>query len=271
MTRTNRWASQDVVGDDVAAARYRAVAIEAGVHLTHRPSRVSGEVVAFSEGRQIVLRDEGGKLHRFRPHPGVLLLDGQPVELVAGNDRPQRKVKYTASGSVDNAPVRAKTARESRIWVEGIHDAELVEKIWGDDLRHDGIVVEPMHGIDGIEEMVARFRPGPRRRLGVLVDHLVVGSKESRIAGSIRHEHVLIHGHPFVDIWQAIRPAAVGLSAWPEIDRDQPWKEGVVAALGEHDDPGRFWRKILRRVNDYRDLETPLVNAVEQLLDFVVF
>ena len=69
--------------------------------------------------------------------------------------------------------------------MEGKHDAELVEKVWGDDLRVEGIVVEPMHGIDDLAAAVAAFRPGPGRRLGVLVDHLVPDSKESRIADAV--------------------------------------------------------------------------------------
>ena len=77
----------------------------------------------------------------------------------------------------------ARVARASRIWVEGIHDAALVERIWGDDLRIEGVVVEPLDGIDELPAAVAEFGPGPTRRLGVLVDHLVAGSKESRIVG----------------------------------------------------------------------------------------
>ncbi len=80
--------------------------------------------------------------------------------------------------------------------------------------------------------IVAEFAPGPGRRLGVLVDHLVTGSKESRIAAGVSSPHVLITGHPFVDIWQAVKPAAVGIAAWPQVPRGVPWKEGVLRALG---------------------------------------
>jgi hypothetical protein len=48
-----------------------------------------------------------------------------------------------------------------------------------------------------------------------------------------------------------------------------PWKEGVCAALGVAD-PREMWRLILSRVDSYRDLETPLIGAVERLIDFVV-
>ncbi|HEU4490684.1 MAG TPA: DUF3097 family protein [Jiangellales bacterium] len=61
---------------------------------------------------------------------------------------------------------RARVARASRIYVEGRHDAELVEKVWGDDIRVEGVVVEVLGGIDDLPARVAAFRPGPGRRLG---------------------------------------------------------------------------------------------------------
>jgi len=54
-----------------------------------------------------------------------------------------------------------------------------VERVWGHDLRVEGVVVEPLHGIDDLSGRVAAFGTAPHRRLGVLVDHLVAGSKES--------------------------------------------------------------------------------------------
>ena len=73
----------------------------------------------------------------------------------------------------------------SRIYVEGRHDAELVEKVWGDDLRHVGVAVEYLGGIDDLPAIVAQFRPSAERRLGVLVDHLVTGTKESRLVDDV--------------------------------------------------------------------------------------
>ena len=46
------------------------------------------------------------------------------------------------SGSMAVAGAKARTARAARIVVEGVHDAELVERVWGDDLRIEGVVVE---------------------------------------------------------------------------------------------------------------------------------
>jgi len=130
------------------------------------------------------------------------------------------------------------------------------------------VVVELLDGVDHLEAAIRSFAPGPGRRLGVLVDHLVPGSKEARIADTIRDPNVLVLGTPFVDIWAAIRPKAAGIDAWPTIPKGQPWKEGICAALGVADPP-QFWRELLARVADWGDLEQPLVAAVEQLVDFV--
>jgi hypothetical protein len=159
-------------------------------------------------------------------------------------------------------------ARASRILVEGIHDAALVERVWGDDLRVEGVVVERLDGADHLPAELRAFRPGPGRRLGVLLDHLVVGSKEARLAGEVADPHVLVTGHPFVDIWQAVKPARIGLARWPTIPIGRPWKEGVCAALGVGE-PSSFWPRLLGSVRSYADLEPALVGAVEQLIDFV--
>ena len=109
------------------------------------------------------------------------------------------------------ADVQARVARGSRIWVEGVHDAALVERVWGDDLRIEAVVVEPLDGIDDLAGAVRAFRPDRDARLGVLVDHLVPGSKESRIVAAVSDPHVLVVGHPYVDVWQAVKPAALGI------------------------------------------------------------
>jgi hypothetical protein len=152
--------------------------------------------------------------------------------------------------------------------VEGVHDAALVERIWGDDLRIEGVVVEPLDGIDDLPAAVAGFGPGPGRRLGVLVDHLVPGSKESRIVAGLESPDVLVTGHPYVDIWQAVKPGRLGIRAWPVVPPGQPWKPGVCQALGVAE-PAELWRQILSTVDSYRDVETPLINAIERLIDFV--
>lgn len=52
-------------------------------------------------------------------------------------------------------------AGESRIYVEGVHDAALVEKVWGHDLRVEGVVVEYLEGIDHLPSVVEEFGPAP--------------------------------------------------------------------------------------------------------------
>jgi Protein of unknown function (DUF3097) len=220
-------------------------------------------------GATVTLEDRRGRLRAFPLGPGFLV-DGSPVTLVrpatASRPTPTRR---TASGSVAVADSRARVAAASRIYVEGRHDAELVERVWGDDLRIEGVVVEYLGGIDDLEAVVRDFRPSEGRRLGVLVDHLVAGSKESRIAAAITSAHVLVVGHPYVDVWQAVRPAAVGIPAWPEVPRGQPWKEGICRALGWPLDTAAAWRRILACVDSSADLEASLLGRVEEVIDFV--
>jgi len=227
-----------------------------------------GAVVGFELGA-VVLEDRHGRRRNFPLAPAAFLLEGKTVTLrkpAPAPTPPQRRI--TASGSVAVAGVSAQVAKASRIWVEGIHDAALVERIWGDDLRIEGIVVEPLDGIDELAAAVAAFGPGPRRRLGVLVDHLVPGSKESRIVAAVTDPNVLVTGHPYVDIWQAVKPRRVGLSKWPVVPPGRPWKEGICAAVGVRD-PADMWRRILKSVTSYKDVETPLINSMERLIDYV--
>jgi len=243
------------------------VEAERGLVVEDSEGRFCGAVVGCEKGA-VTLEDRLGKRRVFPLAPAAFLLEGQPVTLIppaAPASRPTR----TASGSVAAPSARAKVARASRIFVEGKHDAELVEKIWGDDLRDVGVVVEYLEGIDDLPAIVKSFSPAPGRRLGVLVDHLVAGSKETRIAASVRSPDVLIVGHPFIDIWAAVRPSAVGIAAWPDVPRGQPWKEGVLRAIGWPPEVPPAWQRILRSVTSYADLEPELLGRVEELIDFV--
>lgn len=261
--------------DDMHDARRRGLArrelfVEAGMKLEHAPSNKVGVVVSFTEGVEVVLRDQLGGQHRFDPTPGLFRHEGDLVALRAPLASTAVPVATTtASGSIAATDQSARIARASRIWVEGIHDAELIERVWGDDLRYEGIVVEQLEGADDLAHLVNEFNPGDGQRLGILLDHLVAGSKETRIAAEVTNDGVLILGHPYVDVWQAIKPAAIGIEAWPVVPRGQPWKEGVLAALGVTDHPAQFWKRILGQVTSWKDIETPLVNSVEQLIDFV--
>ena len=269
MATRNRWDTSDVIAADQEARSYPKLEAPIGLQLTHRGSGTRGVIVAFTEGARLVLEDQLGARHEYVPHDGAFAHRGTAVSLRAPAEPAQRSRKITASGSFDVRHESARVARASRIWVEGIHDAELIEHIWGADLRFEGIVVEPLHGIDELDARVAEFVPGPDRRLGVLLDHFVPGTKESRIAATVAHPDVLVTGHPYVDIWQAIRPETVGIPAWPDVPPGKPWKEGVIAALGRTDEPGAFWGAIRSKVTSYRDVETPLITAMEEIIDFV--
>lgn len=227
----------------------------------------------------VVLEDRRGVRRGF-PLGAGFWIDGEPVTLVAPASVPRATSApaRTASGSRRVEGVRARTARASRIWVEGVHDAELVEKVWGEDLRLEGIVVEPLHGVDDLAGAIREFSPGPRRRLGVLVDHLVPGSKEERIAAEAMRVpgaagNVLILGHPYVDVWQVIKPAVLGIEAWPVVPRGQDWKTGVLRGLGwphgTKEATGLGWKRLLSHVGSYADLEPALLGRVEELIDFL--
>jgi hypothetical protein len=252
-----------------------------------------GAVVRWENGL-VVLEDRHNKRRSFPIGPGFLL-EGEPVALkipprlpsrMSGPASPNLKSALddnmtsagrTASGSVAGPAERAKVALPSRIYVEGRHDAELVEKIWGDDLRHVGVVVEYLGGVDDLPAIVDEFAPVRGRRLGVLVDHLVPGSKESRIVDQVTSgrggEFVFVTGHPYIDIWQAVKPARVGLKAWPDVPRSIEWKKGICQHLGwpaeTQTDIAKAWKRILGRVNGWSDLERELLTQVEMLIDFV--
>ncbi len=271
-------------GPDVLAAGRRRpgrtqlprVAADRGLVVEDAAGEFCGAVV-FCEKDAVTLEDARGRQRVFPLSTGAFLLEGQPVLLVrpgraAAPDAhagTARATGRTASGSVAAPQSRAKVARASRIYVEGRHDAELVEKIWGDDLRDVGVVVEYLGGIDDLPAIVTGFGPRPGRRLGVLVDHLVTGSKESRIAAQVRSPHVLIVGHPFIDVWAAVKPAAVGIGGWPHVPPGTPWKEGVLQAIGWRADTAAAWQRILRSVTCFADLDPEFLGRVEELIDFV--
>ncbi|MFB4303447.1 DUF3097 domain-containing protein [Actinomadura sp. NTSP31] len=260
----------DVLGGDwrrPRKGRIPEIPAEPGLVAEDPDSGFCGAVVGCDKFG-VTLEDRFGKRRVFPLTKAGFLIDGKPVTLVrpaAGPAAPAR----SASGSIAVQGLRAQVAKESRIYVEGVHDAELVEKIWGHDLRVEGVVVEYLEGVDDLPAIVEEFGPEEGRRLGVLVDHLVAGSKESRIAARVSSPHVLVTGHPFIDIWEAVKPAAVGIPAWPRVPRGVPWKEGVVEALGWDCETGAAWKRILGSVGAYTDLEPALLGRVEELIDFV--
>lgn len=250
--------------------RFPEVPARPGIVVEHSTQDFVGAVIGTEktpEGLFVRLEDRHGVQRIFHMRPGAFLYEGKPVTLtrwVAPDHLPARR-SQSGSRRVDN--LRARVARPSRIWVEGVHDAAIVERVWGHDLRVEGVVVEYLEGLDRLPERLAEFQPGPGRRVGVLADHLVQGSKETRLTRSVG-PHVLVTGHPFVDIWQAVKPRRLGLREWPEIPRGEDWKEGVCRRLG-WSDPREGWSRVYRAVESFRDLDATLLGAVERLIDFV--
>ncbi len=247
------------------------VPVAVGLVVEEPTSGFVGAIVRWENGL-VVLEDRHGKRRSFPLGPGFWI-DGAPVSLVHRPHSTFTAPTHTASGSRVGDVGRAKVARASRVYVEGRHDAELVEKIWGDDLRHEGVVVEYLGGIDDLAAIVEAFQPTRERRLGVLVDHLVTGAKESRIVAQVTSPDVLVTSHRFIDIWAAIKPQLVGLDAWPSISKDQEWKKGISAALGRpartQADIAATWQWLLGHVHTWRDLDPALPREVERLIDFV--
>jgi hypothetical protein len=280
VTTPDRYGSDVLATDWRAPKRGRAVEIEAetGLVVEEVTTDMCGEIVAVDRDiRTVTLEDRRQKRRTFPLGPGFLL-EGKPVILMPPTRlRTPARPTRTASGSVAVGGVKARVARASRIFVEGRHDAELVEKVWGDDLRIEGVVVEYLDGVDDLAEHLRDFRPGPERKVGVLVDHLVPGSKESRIAQAVAKspvgKHVLIVGHPFIDVWAAVKPERLGIQRWPDVPRNIEWKKGICQQLGwphrDQADIARAWQHILSKVTSFNDLDPALLGRVEELIDFV--
>lgn len=281
MSERYAWGAQDLSRASInnRPASPRRVELKRGMVLEDLNGWVGEVVRAERIGGEIFfgLEDAHGRVKNFPLGIGYFL-EGEPVEIVAPTPRKTsgRKISRSGSVAVENAPARV--ARASRIWVEGLHDAELVEKVWGHDLRVEGIVVEPLHGVDDLATAVKEFSPGPERRLGILVDHLLKGTKEERVvaealavpgaAGNIK-----IVGHPFIDIWQAVKPQVLGIPVWPQVPRGEDWKKGILRRLGQphqnQEDVANAWKRILSRVDSYSDLDPTLLGPVESLIDFL--
>jgi Protein of unknown function (DUF3097) len=275
----DRYGNDVLSGDWRKPARGRSVETpaERGLVVEEVTTGFCGEIMRVDRNLHTVdLEDRHLKRRTFELGPGFLL-EGKPVILMLPARKAPAAPTRTASGSRAVAGVKARVALPSRIYVEGRHDAELVEKVWGDDLRIEGVVVEYLGGVDDLTGHLRDFGPAKDRKVGVLVDHLVPGSKESRIADEVARSsigaHVRVVGHPFVDVWQAVKPDRIGLAEWPEIPRSVEWKKGICAHLGwPHDsqaDIARAWQHILGRVSSYDDLEPALLGRVEELIDFV--
>jgi hypothetical protein len=286
---TDRYGSDVLSGDWRRPTRGRAreLVAEVGVVVEDVETGWVGAVTRVEKAggmRVVHLEDRRGRSRAFRLGPGFLV-DGAPVVLTpptaasaAALAEARAAASRTASGSRAVAGHRARVASASRIFVEGRHDAELVEKVWGDDLRVEGVVVELLEGVDDLASAIRAFGPHAGARMGVLVDHLVPGSKETRIVQEAMRipearEHVLVVGHPFVDVWQSVKPARLGMETWPPVPRSVEWKRGICEHLGwphaSQADIAHAWKRILGTVRTYADLDPAFLGRVEELIDFV--
>ena len=206
--------------------------------------------------------------------PAAFLLDGR-----AGDARPPRRRRGRARrrrgphrvGLLRRGRTRRPGSRaRSRIWVEGVHDAALVERIWGDDLRVEGVVVEPLDGIDDLVGARPRVRPGPRAagRRARRPPRAGQQGDPHRRARSRRLRDRAGHRPPLrrrLAGGEAHGARHRGLAAIP---RGTDWKTGICAALRCRD-PREMWRRVLGGVDSFADVEVPLLRAVEELIDFV--
>ena len=257
-------------GPGALAASYKKIAVGRGVALLHRSTGIRGRVHQVTD-QIVVLQDSKGGRHTFENHPGTFAYQGETVTVVqkrASGASAEPATKRSAAGGVVSTKPVARVAQPSRLWVEGDHDARFMERVWGDELRELGIVVEPMGGIDDLVAAVAEFDPRPDRRLAILVDHLVPGSKETRLTEKVVGPDVLVVGHPFVDIWQCVRPKALGIESWPTVPMGEEWKAGICRRLG-WGDTRQGWQRVLSAVDSFADLEPELVGSVERALDML--
>ena len=237
-----------------------------------------GAIVGWEKttvGWSVVLEDRHGSRRLFPAEPAAFLLEGSTVTLTrpqGAAPTPPSPPTRTASGSIAAPRSAAKVARASRIWVEGTHDAELVEKVWGADLRELGVVVEPMGGIDDLVTLVSEFEPGPQRRLVVLVDHLVPGTKETRIADEVTRRWA-----PHVcRARTSVRRCLAGGQAIGSRDRRVAGDPAGHALEGRRlrgaGMAGRRTRRLAahpRVVRTYADLDPALLARVEEAIDLV--
>jgi len=153
-------------------AEFPQVPAERGLVVEEAGGGFCGAVVDCQK-QVVTLEDRFGRQRVFPLSGGGFLLEGRPVTLIRPRQPGPPAPERTASGSVAapraaaGTATRARVARASRIYVEGRQDADLVEKIWGDDLREVGVVVEYLAGVDHLPSIVAGFAPGPARSLGI--------------------------------------------------------------------------------------------------------
>ena len=96
------------------------------------------------DGDFIRLENNQGKTRLFKLRPGAFLVDG--IRTTLTKPQPAARPQRSNSGSTRVVDAPAKVAAPSRIWVEGVHDAAIVEKIWGHDLRSKALLSNILKG-----------------------------------------------------------------------------------------------------------------------------
>src|SRR5215218_10631255 len=97
------------------------VPAEPGTAVEDPASGFCGAVVKV-DVREVTLEDRKGRRRVFPLRPAAFLFEGATATLVVPERAPAGRAR-SASGSVAVAGLKARTAKASRIWVEGIHDA----------------------------------------------------------------------------------------------------------------------------------------------------
>ena len=82
-------------------------------------------------------------------------------------------------------------------------------------------------------------------------------------------EHALVVGHPYIDIWEAVKPSSVGIEAWPRVPHGQDWKTGVCRALGWPENTGAVWQAHPEARALLQGPGAGTLGRVEELIDFV--
>ena len=247
------------------AIRYPIVEARVGMRVAHRGSRFSGTVESV-RSNEVSIAGTTGLVRQFPLEPGVFVVDGAPVTLRRGPSKTTAAPR-TASGSVAVPGARARTARASRIVVEGMHDAELLERVWGDDLRIVGVVVERLDGLAHIEAFLTDFQPGPSRQSACWSTISSPAVKRSGLPGAGRVPTCCSPAPRTSTCGQQFGRGCWGSNAGPRFRRVSRSRK-ACAALG-YDEPRDLWNDLSRSVKSYKDLEVSVVGAVERLIDFV--
>ncbi len=133
-----------------------------------------------------------------------------------------------------------------------------------------------LDGVDDLAAAVRAFQPGPGRRIGVLVDHLVEGTKEWREAaagraGAGRRRARARRRAPLRRRLAGGEAPAARARRLAVIPKGTSWKHGScrrwAGPCRTQVDVAAAWRRILGTVRDFTDLEPDLLGRVEELID----